>query len=35
MRDLAAVRLSRVNPRQGRFLHLLPAMLVYITYLGY
>lgn len=29
-----AVRLSRVNPRQGRFFHLLPAMLVYITYLG-
>ncbi|MGB1951910.1 MAG: LPS export ABC transporter permease LptF [Marinobacter sp.] len=31
---LLAVRLSRVNPRQGRFFHLLPAMLVYITYLG-
>ncbi|MDC0663931.1 LPS export ABC transporter permease LptF [Marinobacter sp. SS21] len=31
---LLAVRLSRVNPRQGRFFHLLPAMLVYIVYLG-
>lgn len=31
---LLAVRLSRVNPRQGRFFHLLPAMLVYISYLG-
>nr|WP_297403628.1 LPS export ABC transporter permease LptF [uncultured Marinobacter sp.] len=31
---LLAVSLSRVNPRQGRFFHLLPAMLVYITYLG-
>ena len=31
---LLGVRLSRVNPRQGRFFHLLPAMLVYITYLG-
>lgn len=31
---LLAVRLSRVNPRQGRFFHLLPAMMVYITYLG-
>lgn len=31
---LLAVPLSRVNPRQGRFFHLLPAMLVYITYLG-
>jgi len=31
---LLAVCLSRVNPRQGRFFHLLPAMLVYITYLG-
>lgn len=31
---LLAVRLSRVNPRQGRFFHLLPAMLVYILYLG-
>lgn len=31
---LLAVRLSRVNPRQGRFFHLLPAMLVYVAYLG-
>lgn len=31
---LLAVRLSRVNPRQGRFFHLLPAMLIYMTYLG-
>lgn len=31
---LLAVPLSRVNHRQGRFFHLLPAMLVYITYLG-
>ncbi len=31
---LLAVRLSRVNPRQGRFFHLLPAMLLYIVYLG-
>lgn len=31
---LLAVRLSRVNPRQGRFFHLLPAMLVYVLYLG-
>ena len=28
---LLAVRLSRVNPRQGRFFHLLPAMLVYLS----
>ncbi len=28
------VRLSKVNPRQGRFFHLLPAMLIYISYLG-
>ena len=31
---LLAVRLSRVNPRQGRFFHLLPAMMIYILYLG-
>lgn len=31
---LLAVRLSRVNPRQGRFFHLLPAMMLYIIYLG-
>ena len=31
---LLAVPLSRVNPRQGRFLKLLPAILMYMTYLG-
>lgn len=31
---LLAVSLCRVNPRQGRFFHLLPAMLVYVLYLG-
>jgi len=31
---LMAVPLSRVNPRQGRFLKLLPAILLYMTYLG-
>ncbi len=31
---LLAVPLSRVNPRQGRFLKLLPAILLYMTYLG-
>ncbi len=31
---LLAIPLSRVNPRQGRFFHLLPAMLIYILYLG-
>ena len=31
---LLAIPLSRVNPRQGRFFHLLPAMIVYISYLG-
>lgn len=31
---LLAIPLSRVNPRQGRFFHLLPAMLIYIAYLG-
>jgi len=31
---LLAVPLSRVNPRQGRFFQLFPAMLIYITYLG-
>jgi lipopolysaccharide export system permease protein len=31
---LLAVSISRVNPRQGRFAHLFPAMLVYIVYLG-
>lgn len=31
---LLAIPLSRVNPRQGRFFHLLPAMVLYISYLG-
>jgi len=31
---LLAIPLSHVNPRQGRFFHLLPAMLIYVTYLG-
>lgn len=31
---LLAIPLSRVNPRQGRFFHLLPAMGIYIAYLG-
>lgn len=31
---LLAIPLSRVNPRQGRFFHLLPAMLIYVSYLG-
>lgn len=31
---LLAIPLSRVNPRQGRFFHLLPAMIIYISYLG-
>ncbi|KAF1054140.1 MAG: Lipopolysaccharide export system permease protein LptF [Stenotrophomonas maltophilia] len=31
---LLAVPLSRVNPRQGRFLKLLPAVLLYMTYLA-
>ncbi len=31
---LLALPLSRVNPRQGRFFQLLPAMLIYIAYLG-
>ena len=30
---LIAVPLSRVNPRQGRFLKLLPAILLYMAYL--
>ncbi|MGH8376923.1 MAG: LptF/LptG family permease, partial [Pseudomonas sp.] len=30
---LMAVPLSRVNPRQGRFLKLLPAILLYMAYL--
>lgn len=31
---LIAVPLSRVNPRQGRFLKLLPAILLYMSYLA-
>lgn len=31
---LLAVPLAQVNPRQGRFLKLLPAVLLYMTYLG-
>lgn len=31
---LLAVPLAEVNPRQGRFLKLLPAILLYMTYLG-
>jgi lipopolysaccharide export system permease protein len=31
---LLAVPLSRVNPRQGRFLKLLPAILIYMSYLA-
>jgi lipopolysaccharide export system permease protein len=31
---LLAVPLSRVNPRQGRFLKLLPAIFLYMTYLS-
>lgn len=31
---LIAVPLSRVNPRQGRFLKLLPAVFLYMAYLG-
>ena len=29
-----AIPLSRVNPRQGKFLHLLPAIIIYILYLN-
>jgi lipopolysaccharide export system permease protein len=32
--SLLAIPLSRVSPRQGRFFHLIPAMLIYVTYLG-
>lgn len=28
-----AIPLSRVNPRQGRFIHILPSILIYLTYL--
>jgi len=31
---LLAVSVSRVNPRQGRFFHLFPAMMIYVAYLG-
>ena len=31
---LLAIPLSRVNPRQGKYLHLLPAITVYILYLN-
>jgi lipopolysaccharide export system permease protein len=31
---LIAVPLSRVNPRQGRFIKLLPAILLYMAYLS-
>lgn len=31
---LLAVSVSRVNPRQGRFFHLFPAMMLYVGYLG-
>lgn len=31
---LLAVSVCRVNPRQGRYFHLFPAMLLYVLYLG-
>jgi lipopolysaccharide export system permease protein len=31
---LLAIPLSRVNPRQGKYLHLLPAITIYILYLN-
>ena len=31
---LLAVSVSRVSPRQGRFFHLFPAMMIYVAYLG-
>ena len=31
---LLAVPLSKANPRQGRFLKLIPAVLIYLTYVG-
>jgi lipopolysaccharide export system permease protein len=31
---LFALSFSRVNPRQGRFVHLFPAMMFYVIYLG-
>ena len=32
--DTRPVTLSKVNPRQGRFLKLLPAIFLYMAYLG-
>jgi len=32
---LLALALCRVNPRQGRFLRLFPAIAVYLLYLGF
>lgn len=32
--SVLGVPLSRVNPRQGRFFHLLPGILMFISYLG-
>jgi lipopolysaccharide export system permease protein len=31
---IMAVAMCRVNPRQGRYMHLFPAMLMYVVYLG-
>ncbi|MCH9637516.1 MAG: LPS export ABC transporter permease LptF [Candidatus Rickettsiella isopodorum] len=31
---LLAIPLSRVNPRQGKYLHILPAIVIYIMYLN-
>ncbi|MGC1853767.1 MAG: LPS export ABC transporter permease LptF [Candidatus Aquirickettsiella sp.] len=31
---LLAIPLSRVNPRQGKYLHILPAIIIYIMYLN-
>lgn len=31
---LLAIPLSRVNPRQGKYLHILPAIVIYIIYLN-
>ncbi len=31
---LLAIPLSKVNPRQGRFLKLIPAILIYLSYVG-
>ncbi|HQQ62812.1 MAG TPA: LPS export ABC transporter permease LptF [Pseudomonadales bacterium] len=32
--SLLAVAMSRTNPRRGRYIKLLPAMLIYFTYMG-